>query len=138
LPAKEEVSQCLTEDAIPSFEAIQLLRSDPQVSQEACDTDTGAASFVAPAVRLLIVSVTLPACCVIPLNQPRSRCKNPTRITAWGPNLLPAFFIGQRLTAEDAACEFAVLLPARSAQSSRPTQRQPRARYHCQRRDSPG
>ena len=36
---------------MPSFEAIQLLRSFPQVSQEASDADIGAACLVAHAVR---------------------------------------------------------------------------------------
>ena len=47
----QEVSQRLTEDAIPLFQRVQLLRIFPQLSQEAGDAHIGPASLVAHAMR---------------------------------------------------------------------------------------
>src|SRR5271166_2362082 len=49
-PTFQEVSQGFAEDSVPPFQPIELLRSFPQVSQEAGDANIGATRLVALAV----------------------------------------------------------------------------------------
>ena len=51
MAALEEVPQRLTEDSIPPLQRVQLLRSFPQLSQEAGNVDLGAACLVLHAMR---------------------------------------------------------------------------------------
>src|SRR5260370_31158141 len=51
LPAVQVMSQCFTEDAIPPLERVQLLRTLPQSSHEAGDTQIGPACQMFLAVR---------------------------------------------------------------------------------------
>ena len=60
----QEMSQCLTEDAVPPLERVQLLRILPQPRQEAGDPQIGPACLCCAPCALLIVSVTWPACWV--------------------------------------------------------------------------